>query len=187
MKRPTMIDLCRSEWLQPRFQIGAPRYEKNLPDALAKKILELPRAKSLRVCPTEPRAESPRVCSPTLERAESPRAESPRAKSSTIEFGEPSVRFDMSHLPSLPPQTCTFHSRNLCRCGRRCKNPGHSQGAPGCRSKELVKGSSLCVQCICILQPEIPPRGDSDVRAGRWTFLWVVQVDVRSWYRPESC
>ena len=146
--RPTIVDLCKSQWLGPWCLFFQTRKESTSCrraafDALYEKNFQRPRAASPRVCPTGPRAESPRVCPTGLQ----PSSQSLARISTltTIELGEPFAVFDMSDLPRPPPKPCTILGRKLCQCGRRCRNPGHSPSGPGCQSKELVKGSALCV------------------------------------------
>ena len=61
-------------------------------------------------------------------------------------------------LGSPAPGWETTAGRKRCECSRRCKQPGHSRQGPGCKSKDLVRGSSLCSLCVCRVKPCLRPR-----------------------------
>ena len=62
------------------------------------------------------------------------------------------------------PVVAIIFSERVCACGKRCTNKGHSpHAATSCQSKELVKDSPLCDQCVCILRPHcLRPRHNSE-------------------------
>ena len=77
--------------------------------------------------------------------------------------GESSSRIGLTSAPSGSIlQDSIIISRHQCNCGRRCQNKGHSPNGPGCQSHELVRGTDLCVKCVCRLQPRcLRPRHNS--------------------------